>query len=213
MYCWLQITLTTQTKIDFPWISFIHLHFFCFPSYYFYMGKFTLNNSNHALSIWKVKKKFAAVVRNIVFILTTMYSLSLLFCQSSFKTESSTVYLYQALKCACCLYSFSTPLSGYLPWPSANSNLFRLQETVRLTITWIWSIIIAIGRIIYWSSTHPPGHWPVSLVLFFKRQQIGRVVSTSDSQLGSPGFESCSRYLLDLFSVKSWVQILSHACK
>ena len=148
MYCWLQITLTTQTKIDFPCISFIHLHFFCFPSYYFYMGKFTLDNSNHALSIWKVKKKFAAVVRNIVFILTTMYSLSLLFCQSSFKTESSTVYLYQTLKCACCLYSFPTPLSGYLPWPSANSNLFRLQETVRLTITWIWSIIIAIGRIL-----------------------------------------------------------------
>ena len=148
MYCWLQITLTTQTKIDFPWISFINLHFFCFPSYYFYMGKFTLDNSNHALSIWKVQKKFAAVVRNIVFILTTMYSLSLLFCQSSFKTESSTVYLYQALKCACCLYSFPTPLSSYLPWPSANSNLFRLQETVRLTITWIWSIIIAIGRIL-----------------------------------------------------------------
>ena len=113
MYRWLQITLTNQTKIDFPWISFIHLHFFCFPSYYFYMGKFTLDNSNHALSIWKVQKKFAAV-RNIVFILTTKYSLSLLFCQSSFKTESSTVYLYQALKCACCLYSFPTPLSGYI---------------------------------------------------------------------------------------------------
>ena len=165
MYRWLQITLTNQTKIDFPWISFIHLHFFCFPSYYFYMGKFTLDNSNHALSIWKVQKKFAAVVRNIVFILTTMYSLSLLFCQSSFKTESSTVCLYQALKCACCLYSFSTPLSGYLPWPPANSNLFRLpwppansnlfrlQETIRLTITWIWSIILAIGRILV---KHPP---------------------------------------------------------
>ena len=211
MYCWLQITLTTHTKIDFPWISFIHLHFFCFSSYYFYMGKFTLDNSNHALSIWKVKKKIAAVVRNIVFILTTMYSLSLLFCQSSFKTESSTVYLYQALKCACCLYSFPTPLSGYLPWPSANSNLFRLQETVRLTITWIWSIIIAIGRILV---KYPPPRALTCISCFvFKRQQIGRVVSTSDSQLGSPGFESCSRYLLDLFSVKSRVQILSHACK
>ena len=70
------------------------------------MGKFTLDNSNHALSIWKVKKNIAAVVRNIVFILTTMYSLSLLFCQSSFKTESSTVYLYQALIEMCMLLVF-----------------------------------------------------------------------------------------------------------
>ena len=149
MYRRLQITLTAQTKIDFPWISFIHLHFFVsLHIISIWVNLPSITRTTYALSIWKVQKKFAAVVRNIVFILTTMYSLSLLFCQSSFKTESSTVYLYQALNCACCLYSFPTPLSGYLPRPSANSNLFRLQETVRLTITWIWSIIIAIGRIL-----------------------------------------------------------------
>ena len=187
------------------------------------MGKFTLDNANHALSIWKVQKKFAAVVRNIVFILTTMYSLSLLFCWSSFKTESSTVCLYQASKCACCLYSFSTQLSGYLPWPPANSNLFRLpwppansnlfrlQETIRFTITWIWSIILAIGRILV---KYPPPRALTCISCFVFQetawqsgQHIGLAIRWSRIRV------LLSLHLLDLFSVKSWVQILSHACK
>ena len=51
------------------------------------------------------------------------------------------------------------------------------------------------------------------LLFFFFRRQHSRVVSTLELRSGGPRFESCSHHLLDLFSVKSRVQILSHACK
>ena len=41
-----------------------------------------------------------------------MYSLSLLFCQSSLNTVSSTVY-FTSLKCACYLHSFPIPFSYF----------------------------------------------------------------------------------------------------
>ena len=41
-----------------------------------------------------------------------MYSLSLLFCQSSLNTVSSTVY-FPSLKCACYLHSFPIPFSYF----------------------------------------------------------------------------------------------------
>ena len=45
-----------------------------------------------------------------------MYSLSLLFCQSSLNTVSSTVY-FPSLKCACYLHSFPIPFSYFRFFP------------------------------------------------------------------------------------------------
>ena len=45
-----------------------------------------------------------------------MYSLSLLFCQSSLNTVSSTVY-FTSLKCACYLHSFPIPFSYFRFFP------------------------------------------------------------------------------------------------
>ena len=45
-----------------------------------------------------------------------MYSLSLLFCQSSLNTVSSTVY-FTSLRCACYLHSFPIPFSYFRFFP------------------------------------------------------------------------------------------------
>ena len=87
LYGWLDLItrtlMLTETKVDFPWISFKHYcNFslgnsnllltwsnFCFPSGHFYTDNFMLDNSNHVLSAWQVaKRKQCSEDQNIEFI-------------------------------------------------------------------------------------------------------------------------------------------------
>ena len=154
----------------------------------------------HASRIWKVQK-IAAVVRNFAFILITTYSLFVLFCQSSFITESRTACVFIAL------YSFPTPLFDYLLWTPTNSNLFWFPLKVQVIASRLYTRAIDYNLNLVKNYCNWPniGHVPTPqgtdlyISRFDFRRQLGRVVSASDSQSGGSGFESCSGHLLDLF--------------
>ena len=91
---------------------------FCFP-YRSFLYKFTLDNSNHALSTWEVEKKCTAV-KNINIILTTMLSSSVKFNTLSM---ASTGYLL-SIKGNCIHFPSHFLIFGYLlPTPDTSISL------------------------------------------------------------------------------------------
>ena len=74
-------------------------------------------------------RKKCTVLQNIKTILNTMQPSTLLFCQSSLNTVSSTVYLLSFEVCMLLAFIPQTyfPIFGYLLWTSNNSNSHELD--------------------------------------------------------------------------------------
>ena len=100
-----------------------------------FLYKSTLDNSNHTLSAWQLKKSVLQSETLKLFLQPSI--LCRYFFVSPVEIHCPALCIYQALKCACYLHSFPFPISSFavicalpITRTPANSNFFRFPLKV-----------------------------------------------------------------------------------